>query len=635
MLNDVFTDATGVALTFDNGPDFAFANLGSIEGTLQVGETVTYTATYTITQSDVDAYGLVNQVTATGTDPNGTDVDDVSDDGDDTDGNTEDDPTEDQLFPPCAAPSDLFADMLMIQTATLHWTSNNFAVTEHCWNIAIGAVGFDPDMNEAVIFITVCADDPDLIINGNMLSYPVEGLQPGTCFEFYVMEGCDNDYELSGTMGFVDNAATFCTFDYPHELSSTSVSPSCPWTTDGYDNEGSMSITILDGSSCGNTTYTITVTPLAGSTPGNTTPIAATPVTYIDVAAGTYDFFNLDAGTYIVSVLETGDCNPKVNPVVTTVVIEDGVDSVDPDKFVTDILGNEFTGIGPITLPEGACHYQMELFLQAIDGCDGILTADDAVWVEVNMIPSSIDPGTQVIVTNDGFGVYRLDVNFSVGTTELTVYVKDSSGNITSMTYTVVVLDNINPDVTIVGANNVTIPHCEESRDIIVTVYVEDLCDQDINSSDVNFTANGTEVVNYEGDGYIEYIVTVSIDDDGSVWTASYTDAGGNVGYADVQIGVVQAVEDTPAVVIAADENLTIPYCEEENIFCYSFQIWDDCQEVDPNLVTFDGGGSGLVITYVDLNSQTNVGFFEACGIVTGGSYNLTIEYDNGVDQPA
>uniref|UniRef100_UPI00398C606D DUF7507 domain-containing protein n=1 Tax=Winogradskyella sp. A2 TaxID=3366944 RepID=UPI00398C606D len=92
MLTDTFVDANGNPLTL-TGPTFVVADLGSLEGTLQVGETAVYTAIYVITQSDVDVGGLSNSVVADGDSPMGTNVNDTSDDGDDTDGNTQDDPT--------------------------------------------------------------------------------------------------------------------------------------------------------------------------------------------------------------------------------------------------------------------------------------------------------------------------------------------------------------------------------------------------------------------------------------------------------------------------------------------------------------------------------------------------------------
>ncbi|WP_081415727.1 DUF11 domain-containing protein, partial [Aquimarina latercula] len=61
-LTDTFVDGNGNTLTLDNGPDFDNASLGSLEGTLQVGETATYLASYVITQTAVDAGGVSNSV---------------------------------------------------------------------------------------------------------------------------------------------------------------------------------------------------------------------------------------------------------------------------------------------------------------------------------------------------------------------------------------------------------------------------------------------------------------------------------------------------------------------------------------------------------------------------------------------
>ncbi len=105
-LNDTLTDFNGAALALDSGPTFVSASAGSPEGTLEIGETATYTATFTLNLQAVNAHGIRNTVTATGTPvfPPGvpgtpTPVSDVSDDGDDTDGNASDDPTELALSP--------------------------------------------------------------------------------------------------------------------------------------------------------------------------------------------------------------------------------------------------------------------------------------------------------------------------------------------------------------------------------------------------------------------------------------------------------------------------------------------------------------------------------------------------------
>ena len=60
-----------------------------------VGETASYTASYTITQLALDTGSISNSVLVTGSSPGqSNNVTDTSDDGDDSDGNTEDDTTD-------------------------------------------------------------------------------------------------------------------------------------------------------------------------------------------------------------------------------------------------------------------------------------------------------------------------------------------------------------------------------------------------------------------------------------------------------------------------------------------------------------------------------------------------------------
>ena len=92
-LVDTLSDISGNSLTLTTGPIFAGSNQGSTPGTLQLGETATYVATYIIDAQALEAGGVSNTVTATASSPTGTEVSDVSDDGDDTDGNTSNDPT--------------------------------------------------------------------------------------------------------------------------------------------------------------------------------------------------------------------------------------------------------------------------------------------------------------------------------------------------------------------------------------------------------------------------------------------------------------------------------------------------------------------------------------------------------------
>ena len=93
-LTDTLTDNAGNILSLSSGPVFTSASSGSSEGTLRVGETATYTASYTI-EADAAATGSIkNRVLVTSSSPgNNDDVIDISDNGDDNDGNTLNDHT--------------------------------------------------------------------------------------------------------------------------------------------------------------------------------------------------------------------------------------------------------------------------------------------------------------------------------------------------------------------------------------------------------------------------------------------------------------------------------------------------------------------------------------------------------------
>ena len=562
----------------------------------------------------------------------------------------------------CDPPVNGLVSNIMGTSATFTWTSVNTPVNDHCWNFYIGNEGFDCDENEEFIAATICfindipTSNNPLVpagqINVNaatgVVSIHVDGLQPGTVYEWAIFETCDgfltpNPWDCSDAL-----FGPFQTFDDPYTVNWADVPASCPSTSPGFVPDGSFSVTIGDSPTC---TGTYDVIVIAG-------PFATNPAGYAGVGAGTYVFNEAGPGVYTVQITETSICLPVNDPVTINVTVEEGVDVEDPVFYVTDILGNIIADNDPSTpesddvdladynLPEGSCNYQEQWFVYGVDNCDGNITNVNAVSASAaSLFLEDSNPGTQIIVTEDGFGFYRIDVNWDADQTEVTVCLSDNAGNAPCVRIRRFVREFNDPEVVIVGANNITIPQCADSRDVIVTVYVSDLCEAAGNIfSSGNFVANGTEVLNYQNfdddeAGYAEFIVTVTLADDGTIWSAQFTDAFGNTGYADIQINVVQAVEDEPAVILAANENLTIPYCEAETQLCYAFQVYDDCAPVNPALLTFGSGGSGLsedILNdfYIDINSQTQTGFFEICGVVAAGSYILDIEYDGQLVQP-
>ncbi|WP_207652105.1 DUF7507 domain-containing protein, partial [Actibacterium lipolyticum] len=115
-ITPTLTDADGTALTLTTAPAFEgpASSLGSAEGTLLPGEVATYTATYTLTQSDIDAGGLSQTATVDGTDPNATVVTATSDDPADLTGAA--DATVTPLAPAPAVSMELVDDTTALST---------------------------------------------------------------------------------------------------------------------------------------------------------------------------------------------------------------------------------------------------------------------------------------------------------------------------------------------------------------------------------------------------------------------------------------------------------------------------------------------------------------------------------------
>ncbi|TRO62872.1 Ig-like domain-containing protein, partial [Christiangramia sabulilitoris] len=172
---------------------------------LAPGETGTASATYTITQADMDAGFVSNSATATGDSPGNTDdVSDVSDNGDDTDGNTTDDATVVNFTPQPA--------IELVKTAVYSDTNTNsvqdagdqitytFTVT-NTGNVTVSSISID-----------------DALTGSNDLAITPANLAPGaigTASANYTITQADMD------AGFVSNSAT-ATGDSPGNTADVS-----------------------------------------------------------------------------------------------------------------------------------------------------------------------------------------------------------------------------------------------------------------------------------------------------------------------------------------------------------------------------------------------------------------------------
>jgi hypothetical protein len=333
---------------------------------------------------------------------------------------------------PCYEPYDGYADVLDETTVLLEWRSSNAPITDHCWNLEIGAVNFDCGEGEAVVSSVLCyngTDDTWSVTNQQHVSVvdysvsggvriKVKGLQAGTSYAWTLVETCDGT-QPPWLVSSCKKMGYFTTFDSPFVLSSSNiVSPSCPEVSPGYACNGSFDVTIADPTTCPGTTYSMEVTAVPNSSPEGNTPSDVHPSYVGHVTAGTGTFTNACAGSYLVVVYETGPCNPESLRQELLVVVPDGVDSVEPVWFIYDLLGNivadnhpetlagEVVTLPDWTLPEGECSYQELFFAEGWDACDGRIYPLAAVTAAPSTTPDAIDPGTQAVVTNNVHGLF-------------------------------------------------------------------------------------------------------------------------------------------------------------------------------------------------------------------------------------
>ncbi|MCD4728747.1 MAG: hypothetical protein K8R46_13870, partial [Pirellulales bacterium] len=82
-----------------------------------------------------------------------------------------------EAMPACPTPTLVYADNVLLTTATLNWTENGAATT---WNIEVGEPGFTPGTGNAIQTYTGVTTNPFDILN----------LTQGTTYDFYVQADC-------------------------------------------------------------------------------------------------------------------------------------------------------------------------------------------------------------------------------------------------------------------------------------------------------------------------------------------------------------------------------------------------------------------------------------------------------------
>ncbi|MCK0126701.1 hypothetical protein MWU76_20085 [Gelidibacter sp. F2691] len=344
--SDTLTRNDSTPLT-PSAPVFIGASLGSVAGTLLPGEVATYEVRYTLVQADIDAGGVQNSATVTGS-AGGVPVTDVTDDGDDGDGNTTDDPTEVLIT---ATPA-LLIDKALAATAPASFDTVG-QVIDYEFTVT----------NDGNVTLTdpVTVDDPLITGAGGSVTcdpLPTGGLLPAaslTCTGSYAITQADID------AGSLTNSAT--------ATSGTTVSPADDATISAVQDDAltllkeADPMTAVDFFTNAVASYTYTLT-----NTGNTTQIG--PFTVTDnliapadiscpvppgdelapgdelVCTATYIVTATDVDLGTVTNLATGSSSTTTSPQTTETIPDAGVSALSIDKIVTS--GVDFSEVGDV-----------------------------------------------------------------------------------------------------------------------------------------------------------------------------------------------------------------------------------------------------------------------------------------------
>ncbi|WP_299685935.1 hypothetical protein [uncultured Tateyamaria sp.] len=205
VASDTLERQDGTSLVLATGPTFSSNDAGSPAGTLVVGETATFVASYVLIQPDIDAGGIRNSAVVTATPPRGPPVTDITDNGVPGDGN--DTPTALDIAP---APAFTFDKAYTGADASFDSASD---VLEYTFTLV--------NTGNVTLIDPITITDP--IITNPIICDPVSAAAPWsptetrTCSTTYVVTQDDVD------TGAVVNAASAAVGSAPGQTDSVTV----------------------------------------------------------------------------------------------------------------------------------------------------------------------------------------------------------------------------------------------------------------------------------------------------------------------------------------------------------------------------------------------------------------------------
>ncbi|PQB04812.1 beta strand repeat-containing protein [Aureitalea marina] len=643
LTNVVVSDnATGVVLS--GGPIASLAP-NAVDNT-------TYTATYEVTQADIDAGTFSNQAMVTGTPPSGPNVTDDSDD----DSNLENDPT---VTPICQD-----AAIALVKTATV-----DLDPTDNCYDVTVGGLityRFEVSNQGNVSLDNVVLDDP-LVANAAYVSGDAGDDDILGVGEVWIYEGSYAVTQADIDAGSVTNTATV-TADDPqdNEVDDTSgatisddeetVTPICQDAAIALVKTATVDLDPTDN--C----YDVTVGGLITyrfevSNQGNVSldnvvlddPLVA-DAAYVSGDAGDDDILgvgevwiyegsyavtqaDIDAGSVTNTATVTAD-DPQDNEVDDT----SGATISDDEETVTPICQDAAIALvktATVDLdPTDNCYdvtvgglitYRFEVSNQGNVSLDNVVLDDplvaDAAYVSGDAGDDDILGVGEVWIYEGSYAVTQADIDAGSVTNTATVTADDPQDNEVSDTSGATISDD----------EETVTPICQDAAIALVKTATVDLDPTD-NCYDV--TVGGLITYRFEvsNQGNVSldnvvlddplvadaaYVSGDAGDDDilgvGEVWiyegsyavTQADIDAGSVTNTATVTADDPQdnEVDDTSGATISDDEETVTPICQDAAIALVKTATVD----LDPTDNCYDVTVGGLITYRFEVSNQGNV----------------------------
>jgi hypothetical protein len=325
-------------------------------------------------------------------------------------------------------------------------------------------------------------------------------------------------------------------------------------------------------------------------------PLAGpSPITQGALAVGSYTYNVVStAAPCAGQVANTGSFSITEAPVTTSAVLYHN--SVFTSPFVAACAPSNTGGVctpahahGTINLPLGACEHQTSYVLAATNSC-GTAVALPTSSVVGNAV-------VQILPNVPANSSWRINVQWGLGASTVTITVGDKT---LTLTATVVAHPNTVPNVAILSSSQFTIPQCDNTVTVIMTVQVTGVCNTPVVASNITLSVPGATVAtNFTGNNYREFLVTYPA-------AGSYLAAANYPGAPlfDQVITVVKASENQPPKIIAAAETFTAAKCFGDVVSVYGFTVTDDCEAIVPANIGFSIPGA----TNISLYFQQTVG---------------------------